>query len=169
MVVAHWFSCVAYGTLSDQGFNLCFLHHQADSLTMSHQGSPHAGFLASSLDSTHHIPVTHPTPGYISNHSLSSVFSRCSLGKGWKTRKAKLLSVADHWYRSLKVLTLYLIKESILALQILYLFLMNCCSLFTSLFRLLFIANILQLMFNAWFSPYFLTWVLRLHFLLSIN
>ena len=152
VVEAHWFSCGGMRDSLDQGLNLCLPHQQVDSLPLSPQGSPRAAFLASPLDSTHDMPVTHPTPGCISNYSLSSVIAEWSLGKGWERKKAKLLSVADHWSRSLKELTVYLIKELTLALQILYLFLINCCSLITSLFRLMFIANILQLIFKAWFS-----------------
>ena len=41
VVVAHRLSCsAACGILLDQGSNLCLLHWQADSLPLSHQGSP---------------------------------------------------------------------------------------------------------------------------------
>ena len=40
-VVAHGLSCsAACGILPDQGLNLCLLHWQADSLPLSHRGSP---------------------------------------------------------------------------------------------------------------------------------
>ena len=42
IVVAHGFSCCkACGVLPDQGSNLCFWHWQADSLPLSHPGSPY--------------------------------------------------------------------------------------------------------------------------------
>ena len=34
-----------YGILPDQGLNLCFLHWQADSLPLEHQGSPISSIL----------------------------------------------------------------------------------------------------------------------------
>ena len=41
VVVAHRLCCsMAYGILPDQGSNRCLLHLQADSLPLSHQGSP---------------------------------------------------------------------------------------------------------------------------------
>ena len=41
LVVTHGLSCsIAYGIFPDQGSNLCLLHWQADSLPLSHQGSP---------------------------------------------------------------------------------------------------------------------------------
>ena len=41
VVVVHRFSCpAACGIFPDQGSNLCLLHWQADSLPLSHQGSP---------------------------------------------------------------------------------------------------------------------------------
>ena len=40
-VVKPGLSCpAAYGIFLDQGVNLCLLHWQADSLPLSHQGSP---------------------------------------------------------------------------------------------------------------------------------
>ena len=40
-VVAHGLSCsMACGIFLDQGSNLCLLHQQADSLPLSHEGSP---------------------------------------------------------------------------------------------------------------------------------
>ena len=40
-VVGHGLNCsAACGIFLDQGPNLCFLHWQADSLPLSHQGSP---------------------------------------------------------------------------------------------------------------------------------
>ena len=39
--MAHGLSCsVACGIFPEQGSNLCLLHRQADSLLLSHQGSP---------------------------------------------------------------------------------------------------------------------------------
>ena len=44
-VVVHRPSCsAACGILADQGLNLCLLHWQADSLPLSHQGSPSGTF-----------------------------------------------------------------------------------------------------------------------------
>ena len=41
VIVAHGISCsVACGIFPDQGLNPCPLHWQADSLPLSHQGSP---------------------------------------------------------------------------------------------------------------------------------
>ena len=41
VVVVHRLSCcAACGIFADQGLNLCLLHWQADSLPLSHQGSP---------------------------------------------------------------------------------------------------------------------------------
>ena len=41
MVVAHGLSCSAVcGIFLDRGLNLCPLHLQADSFSLSHQGSP---------------------------------------------------------------------------------------------------------------------------------
>ena len=41
VIVAHGISCsVACGIFPDQGLNPCSLHWQADSLPLSHQGSP---------------------------------------------------------------------------------------------------------------------------------
>ena len=41
MVVARGLSCsAACGLFLDQGLNLCPLHRQADSFSLSHQGSP---------------------------------------------------------------------------------------------------------------------------------
>ena len=41
IVVVHRLSCsAAHGTFPDQGWNLCLLHWQVDSLPLSHQGSP---------------------------------------------------------------------------------------------------------------------------------
>ena len=41
VVVAHGLSCpVVLGIFPAQGWNLCLLHWQADSLPLSHQGSP---------------------------------------------------------------------------------------------------------------------------------
>ena len=41
VVVAHWISCsVACGIFPGQGQNPCLLHWQADSILLSHQGSP---------------------------------------------------------------------------------------------------------------------------------
>ena len=46
IVAAHRLSCfVACGIFPDQGSNPCFLHLQADSLPLSHQGSPMNWFL----------------------------------------------------------------------------------------------------------------------------
>ena len=39
-VVAHGLSCSACGIFPDQGLNLCLLHWQADSLSLTHRGSP---------------------------------------------------------------------------------------------------------------------------------
>ena len=45
IAVAHRLSCsVACGISLDQGLNLCLLHWQADSLPLSHQGSPESVF-----------------------------------------------------------------------------------------------------------------------------
>ena len=45
-VVAHGRSCsTACGIFPDQGSNLCLLHWQADSLPLSHQGSPRQKFM----------------------------------------------------------------------------------------------------------------------------
>ena len=45
-VVAHRLSCfAACAIFLDQGSNSCLLHWQADSLPLSHQGSPHCPFL----------------------------------------------------------------------------------------------------------------------------
>jgi len=45
-VAEHGLSCsTAYGTFWDQRSNLCLLHWQADSLSLSHQGSPVYQFL----------------------------------------------------------------------------------------------------------------------------
>ena len=42
IIMALRLSCsVTCGIIPDQGSNLCFLHWQADSLPLSHQGSPH--------------------------------------------------------------------------------------------------------------------------------
>ena len=44
-VVAHGLSCSeACGIFPDQGLNPCFLHWQADSLLLSHQGSSYVSF-----------------------------------------------------------------------------------------------------------------------------
>ena len=41
VIVVHGLSCsTAHGILPDQGSNLCLLHWQADSVPLSHQGSP---------------------------------------------------------------------------------------------------------------------------------
>ena len=46
IVVAHGFSCsMACGIFPDQGWNSCSLYWQADSLLLSHQGSPQTTFL----------------------------------------------------------------------------------------------------------------------------
>ena len=46
VAVAHGLSCsAACGIFSDQGSNPCLLHWQADSLPLSHQGSPERCFL----------------------------------------------------------------------------------------------------------------------------
>ena len=45
VVVAHRLICsLGYGIFLDQGSNLCLLHWQADSLPLSHQGSPTSTF-----------------------------------------------------------------------------------------------------------------------------
>ena len=44
-IVVHRLSrCVVCRIFLDQGSNLCLLHWQADSLPLSHQGSPHMNF-----------------------------------------------------------------------------------------------------------------------------
>ena len=46
IVVAHRLSCsIGCGIIQDQGSNQCLLHWQADSLPLSHQGSPFYYFL----------------------------------------------------------------------------------------------------------------------------
>ena len=55
----------ACGILLDQGLNLCLLHWQADSLLLSHQGSPHK-FLFFSL----YISYIHSWVSYKWNHTL---------------------------------------------------------------------------------------------------
>ena len=41
VVVAHWLSCfTSCEIFLDQGWNLCLLHWQEDSLPLSHEGSP---------------------------------------------------------------------------------------------------------------------------------
>ena len=43
VAVGHRLHCSAvYGIFPDQGWNPCFLHWQADSLPLSHQGRPHS-------------------------------------------------------------------------------------------------------------------------------
>ena len=47
LVVSHRLSCsTARGIFPDQGSNPCLLHWQADSLPLSHQGSPAIGLLS---------------------------------------------------------------------------------------------------------------------------
>ena len=44
LAVTHGLRCsTACGIFLDQGLNLCLLHWQADSLPLSHQGSPEQG------------------------------------------------------------------------------------------------------------------------------
>ena len=46
VVAERGLSCsMAYGIFWDQGWNLCLLHWEADSLSLSHQGSPIYPFL----------------------------------------------------------------------------------------------------------------------------
>ena len=46
VAVVHKLSCsAACGVFMDQGLNLCLMHWQADSLPLSHQGSPGIWFL----------------------------------------------------------------------------------------------------------------------------
>ena len=53
IVVAHRLSCaVAHGIFPDQGSNPCLLHWQADSLPLSHQGSPQTNFYFHSFPCT---------------------------------------------------------------------------------------------------------------------
>ena len=59
MVVPHGLSCsVAHGIFPDRGSNLCLLHAQADSLPLSHHGSPllalYRNTLSYFLHSRHH-------------------------------------------------------------------------------------------------------------------
>ena len=50
VVVVHRLGCfAAYGVFSDQGSNPCLLHWQADSLPLSHQGSPTQKLVGSSI------------------------------------------------------------------------------------------------------------------------
>ena len=67
--MAHGFSCpAAHGIFPDQGSNPCLLHWQADSLPLSHQGSPPTQFIFLKPCVLNLTPVPcqrrqwHPTP-----------------------------------------------------------------------------------------------------------
>ena len=67
VAVAHWLSCpMACGIFLDQGLNPCLLHWQADSLSVSHQGSPAPSFIllfvvvVKVLFRNIHLPLPYP-------------------------------------------------------------------------------------------------------------
>ena len=97
--MVHGLSCsVACGILPDQGLNLCLLHWQADSLLLSHLGSPPSGILSC------HI--------HIRTYSLlSSVAQSCLFATPWTAAHQASLSITDSWCL-LKLMPIELVMPS---------------------------------------------------------
>ena len=96
-VVAHGLSCPeACGIFPDQGLNPCFLHWQADSLPLSHQGSPGSILFAILRTSWIWMLVFLPKLGKFSaiifSNKISTPFSRPLLG----AYKVKVCLVLSH-------------------------------------------------------------------------
>ena len=74
IVVAHGLNCsVACGIFPDQGSNPCFLHSLADSLPLSHQGSPMNWFFASSDD---HWPRQEFLSSFSTQQTIKQLFPK---------------------------------------------------------------------------------------------
>ena len=92
--MAHGISCsVACGTLLDQGSNPCLWHWQADSLPLSHQGSPHLSFLKEG--GSGHLGKERDKPVHAQGHCGSQFHTHHLLSSSqWTSGGETLISIS---------------------------------------------------------------------------